>query len=99
MNREPVEMLGRYFVGRLDVEWSGRQHETSIPCAFKRASCRPAKLARPAHDAAAQDRINSAEALPFRQWCYFIRRRCPCVLPVQFRKSAGAFARARSGEG
>jgi hypothetical protein len=35
----------------------------------------------------------------FRQWYYFIRKRCCCVLPVQFRRSAGAFARARSGEG
>jgi hypothetical protein len=26
-------------------------------------------------------------------------RLCPCVLPVQFRRSAGPFARARSGEG
>src|SRR5262249_11018856 len=31
--------------------------------------------------------------------CYFIRKRCPCDLPVQFRRSAGAFARARSSEG
>jgi hypothetical protein len=28
-----------------------------------------------------------------------IRKRCRCVLPVQFRRSAGAFARAGSGEG
>ena len=27
------------------------------------------------------------------------RKRCPCVLPVQFRRSAGAFTRTRSGEG
>src|SRR6266852_1403425 len=27
----------------------------------------------------------------FRQWCYFVRKRCPCVLPIQFRRSAGAF--------
>src|SRR5262244_427039 len=27
------------------------------------------------------------------------RKRCPCVLPVQFRRSAGAFTRARSSEG
>src|SRR5215472_4066785 len=26
-------------------------------------------------------------------------KRCPCVLPVQFRRSAGAFTRTRSGEG
>src|SRR5262249_33157324 len=26
------------------------------------------------------------------------RKRCPCVLPVQFRRSAGAFTRTRSGE-
>ena len=41
----------------------------------------------------------SNEALPVQEWRYFIRKRCPCVLPVQFRRSAGAFARARSGEG
>jgi hypothetical protein len=27
------------------------------------------------------------------------RKGCPCVLPVQFRRSAGAFTRTRSGEG
>ena len=41
----------------------------------------------------------SNEALPVQEWRYFIRKRCPCVLPVQFRRSAGAFARARSGQG
>jgi hypothetical protein len=35
----------------------------------------------------------------FRQWCYFIRKRCPRVLPVQFRRSADAFTWARSSEG
>jgi hypothetical protein len=41
----------------------------------------------------------SNETLPVQEWRYFIRKRCPCVLPVQFRRSAGAFTRARSGEG
>ena len=41
----------------------------------------------------------SNETLPVQEWRYFIRKRCPCVLPVQFRRSAGAFARAHSGQG
>ena len=37
--------------------------------------------------------------LPVQEWRYFIRKRCSCVLRVQFRRSAGAFARGRSSEG
>ena len=38
-------------------------------------------------------------ALPVQAMVLLLRMRCPCVLPVQFRRSAGAFTRARSGEG
>ena len=41
----------------------------------------------------------SNEALPVQAMVLLLRMRCPCVLPVQFRRSAGAFARVRSGEG
>ena len=41
----------------------------------------------------------SNEALPVQAMVLLHPKECPCVLPVQFRRSAGAFARARSGEG
>src|SRR5215831_1023730 len=41
----------------------------------------------------------SNEALPVQAMVLLLRMRCPCVLLVQFRRSAGAFTRARPGEG
>jgi hypothetical protein len=41
----------------------------------------------------------SNEALPVQAMVLLHPKECPCVLPVQFRRSAGAFAWARSGEG
>jgi hypothetical protein len=41
----------------------------------------------------------SNEALPVQAMVLLHAKEVPCVLPVQFRRSAGAFARARSGEG
>jgi hypothetical protein len=41
----------------------------------------------------------SNETLPIQAMVLLYPKEVPCVLPVQFRRSAGAFARARSGEG
>ena len=41
----------------------------------------------------------SNEALPVQAMVLLHPKECPCVLPLQFRRSAGAFTRARSGEG